>query len=258
MQSMTDKVQQAMPRWRRVTDMFGHTTRFDYDLDGHLTGKSQPNYTRTDLGYNASGQLLTLTHRSFGTPFLQLNYGRDGKGLLTLATEVGDGTNSYTYDGPVTLPAPQAPPTPTAATGCASARRKVRTLRPSSGMCPAGCLYCWLMAPHSTSTDPTGLSWCLCWPPWSGVNKSTTSANVRGYPDAGINGSCFMRWLGLCTYWFSATALHDAGQTAVSGVRLSVSKSEYLRRRASARTDEVGEEARQDPMLVQQPAVLGL
>jgi RHS repeat-associated protein len=74
-------------------------TQFQYDTDGNLTAKILPNDTRTDMGYNADGQVLSITHSLGSTPFLALTYGRDGEGLLTSATEPGRGTNSYTYDG---------------------------------------------------------------------------------------------------------------------------------------------------------------
>jgi RHS repeat-associated protein len=81
-----------------VSDWLSHTTSFAYNPDGELVSEIFPNGVRGNIGYDAAGQVISLTQALTSTPFLTLNYQRDPLGLLTSDQQPGKGSDSYRYD----------------------------------------------------------------------------------------------------------------------------------------------------------------
>jgi RHS repeat-associated protein len=68
-----------------VRDWQSNTTTFDYDANANLEFQNYANGTQAEFDYDNAEQLVGITHRRGATTLVDLDYTRDGEGLL--ATE---------------------------------------------------------------------------------------------------------------------------------------------------------------------------
>jgi RHS repeat-associated protein len=82
-------------RMHTVSDWLGNTTTFNYDANSNMVGQVYPanNGTTATFSPDAANQINTISDSKSGTPFLSLNYLRDGNGNLK-----SDSGTTYGYD----------------------------------------------------------------------------------------------------------------------------------------------------------------